>query len=139
MLSGGQTGTEGSKRLERLQVYLEEDGSFSRPVLGNRIAAEGEMSAFSPARNPGEFDYRGYYRSLKLHYRMFADSWRVQKASVKWERECQYRLSVSIGRGAFWRDPPDILCGNDGGFPVGIACFDYGALRIPGSIPGKNL
>ncbi len=98
VLSGGQTGTEGSKRLERLQVYLEEDGSFSRPVLGNRIAAEGEMSAFSPARNPGEFDYRGYYRSLKLHYRMFADSWRVQKASVKWERECQYRLSVSIGR-----------------------------------------
>lgn len=98
VLSGGQTGTEGSKRLERLQVYLEEDGSFSRPVLGNRIAVEGEMSAFSPARNPGEFDYRGYYRSLKLHYRMFADSWRVQKASVKWERECQYRLSVSIGR-----------------------------------------
>lgn len=98
VLSGGETGTEDSKRLKRLQVYLEEDSDFLRPALGSRILAEGELSAFSAARNPGEFDYREYYRSLKLHYRMFADSWQVQKAGVRWGRECQYRLSVYIGR-----------------------------------------
>lgn len=98
VLSGGETGTEDSMHLKRLQVYLEEDSGFSRPALGSRILAEGELRAFSAARNPGEFDYREYYRSLKLHYRMFADSWRVQKAGVRWGRECQYRLSAYIGR-----------------------------------------
>ncbi len=62
------------EQLERILIYL--DFQTGCPRIGNRIQAEGEMLRFSEARNPGEFDYEQYYRSQKLNYRMFADSWR---------------------------------------------------------------
>lgn len=40
---------------------------------GNRVRVAGTVSCYDTARNPGEFDYRLYYRSLKLNYRMFAE------------------------------------------------------------------
>lgn len=45
--------------------------------IGARVRVAGEVQALSPARNPGEFDRRLYYRSRKLNYRMFADTCRV--------------------------------------------------------------
>lgn len=51
-----------------LLVYLEKDWDLEP---GMRIQLQGEIQAFSPSRNPGEFDSFLYYRSRNLSYRMF--------------------------------------------------------------------
>lgn len=83
--------------LRRLQIYLDGGSSLRRPVLGSRISVEGELRAFSAARNPGEFDYGSYYRSLGMNYRMFADSWQEAGKEGRWGREILYQGSVHAG------------------------------------------
>lgn len=53
------------------------------PQIGDRIRLKGECAAFAAARNPGEFDYQLYYRSLKMSYRVFAQSYEVL-GSERW-------------------------------------------------------
>lgn len=68
------TGGEPNGMLDRILVYVEaadvEESSY--PCIGSQVRVRGECSEFEPSHNPGEFDYRMYYRSLKLNYRMFA-------------------------------------------------------------------
>ncbi len=40
---------------------------------GNLLLVEGSLSSFSPARNPGNFDWYGYYRSQHISYRVYAE------------------------------------------------------------------
>lgn len=80
--------------LGRALLYLEQDSEIH---IGNQIRARGECSFFEPARNPGEFDYRLYYRSLKLNYRMFVRSYEVENADRYRCRDWLYRLSVRAG------------------------------------------
>ncbi len=42
--------------------------------VGITVRVSGRYSAFAPATNPGQFDYRSYYRAQKLTYRFFADN-----------------------------------------------------------------
>ncbi len=84
--------------LRKLQIYLEEEKSNPRPVLGSKVLVTGEITIFSGARNPGEFDYANYYRSLGLHYRMFASTWREMGQEVSLWRECLHGLSEYAGR-----------------------------------------
>ncbi|WP_026495236.1 ComEC/Rec2 family competence protein [Butyrivibrio sp. WCD3002] len=48
-------------------VYLSSD---FEPDIGQIIRVSGECRCFDSARNPGEFDSRSYYRTLKIAYRM---------------------------------------------------------------------
>ncbi len=99
---------EESHKLTRIQIYLKDKplrelgrqpgaGNQSErelgPRLGARIRAEGEFRSFEGARNPGEFDYRLYYCSLGLNYRMFADSCQEVRAGRRWPRELLRRWS----------------------------------------------
>lgn len=40
---------------------------------GNQLQAEGSLSSFQPARNPGNFDWYTYYRSRHIAYRVYAE------------------------------------------------------------------
>ncbi|MDO5405932.1 MAG: DNA internalization-related competence protein ComEC/Rec2 [Eubacteriales bacterium] len=71
--TAGQVEATCRERLSRLQVYLDAPENDWMVFPGNRIRVTGTVQAYDRARNPGEFDYRLYYRSLKLNYRMFAD------------------------------------------------------------------
>lgn len=42
-------------------------------VAGKRAAITGELEAIEGPRNPGEFDFRGYYRAKGIGCRLFAD------------------------------------------------------------------
>lgn len=41
---------------------------------GNRVSVAGSLSSFQPARNPGNFDWRLYYLSRHISYRVYADT-----------------------------------------------------------------
>lgn len=80
--------------LGRIQIYAESTAAAVLPGIGNLVRARGECAAFETARNPGEFDYRLYYRSLKLNYRMFASSYEVADGSRDVYRDSLRRVSV---------------------------------------------
>ena len=46
-----------------------------RPLAGSKIVLTGELSLFSQATNPGEFDARSYYHSLGYDFCLNADAW----------------------------------------------------------------
>lgn len=92
------TGTAGELEfsLDRMQVYLdaseERDGDRLEDLaVGNWLTVQGECTMFQLARNPGEFDFSLYYRSMKLHYRMFAESWQVTDKKIWPVRDFLYR------------------------------------------------
>lgn len=89
----------------RIQVYLESPAaepdssavkslSGGLPAIGNQVQVIGECASFEEARNPGEFDYRLYYRSLKLNYRMFAKSCKIVDKRYDRYREGLRRCAV---------------------------------------------
>ncbi len=110
ILDGGKVrsvpGGEMDGALKHLQVYVEaadlkatdEDTTDTCPRIGNHVRVRGECSVFEAPRNPGEFDYQMYYRSLKLNYRMFAFSCEIMEGEHAdlWDRyrESLYELSV---------------------------------------------
>lgn len=64
----------------------------NEPKLGAWIAVEGEVSLFSEARNPGEFNAELYYRTLGICFRLFDARVIAQGASYSVYREGLYRL-----------------------------------------------
>ncbi|MCC8061504.1 MAG: ComEC/Rec2 family competence protein [Clostridiales bacterium] len=58
-----------AKETARLLVYASMD---PRPRIGQRLWVSGKCLAYEPARNPGAFDYRNYYRSRGISYRVNA-------------------------------------------------------------------
>ncbi len=62
---------------ERLLVYADAgtEQDEIRPRIGGRVSVRGSIQAFEKARNPGEFDFRDYYRAKKLYFCMWADGW----------------------------------------------------------------
>lgn len=77
-------------QLKRLLVYVQQD-TGAIPA-GSRVRVTGKVSDFDRARNPGEFDYRLYYRSRKLNYRMKGRSADVVKMPAGRFREWLRRI-----------------------------------------------
>lgn len=73
-----------------VECYLE-NGLFE-PSIGEMVSLGGKVSAFSPPRNPGEFDSRLYYSSLKIAYRLYNS--RIYASDGKRDilKESLYRL-----------------------------------------------
>lgn len=82
---------DGLKELEQVQVYL--DGQQQILRLGNRVQVTGQLTAFSQARNPGEFDFRNYYRAQNINYRLWGKSCVLVDGSYYWYRDCLYRFA----------------------------------------------
>lgn len=55
-----------------------------RPLAGSRIALTGELSLFSAASNPGEFDSRSYYHNMGYDFCLSAQEW--EQKGEKYDR-----------------------------------------------------
>lgn len=69
---------------------------------GNRVRVRGTCYSFDEPRAPGEFDYRTYYRSRKLTYRMFAVSVRIENRRTEVIGEFLRKVSLHAS-GNLWR------------------------------------
>ncbi len=66
----------------RMIIYADPDLQID---MGNKVRAEGKVSYFQNARNPGNFDQKRYYQIQDIHCRVWADTcWAVDKRVWKW-------------------------------------------------------
>ena len=90
----------GLGRLRQVQIYTDEnmDGQMQELSAGNLLEVRGKAAWMKPARNPGEFDFRQYYRGYGQTYRVLADSLEVRE-SRRWVcREFLRRQAVEARR-----------------------------------------
>ncbi len=83
-----------------------EDTDLSLQV-GNLLLIEGSLSSFSPARNPGNFDWYGYYRAQHISYRVYAEEITVTNSQVLPLRQSLLTLRESLS------ERLQQLCGTD--------------------------
>lgn len=92
---------------DRLLISLEEGMTVtdslsggSVPVCalqaGNQVRLSGSLSSFQPARNPGNFDWRLYYLSRHISYRVSAKSIALTDAGISPLAESIRRLSLFL-------------------------------------------
>ncbi len=88
----------------KLLVYVDHEimekalgGPSYRPVIGCRMAVEGQVQPFDESRNPGEFDFRGYYRARGLFFRMRAERCRICDSAGDRLRDGLFSLSCYAG------------------------------------------
>jgi len=94
------------KKFCLIQCYL--DSSDTLPEIGTIACVSGKVKIFSPPTNPGEFDSRLYYSSLKILYRI--NSCKVLKTAGKANR---YREILFKVRMFFERGLDTCLCSED--------------------------
>ena len=58
-----------NKHSKLIQCYLE-SGDYGLPAIGQYVEISGKVRAFQAPTNPGEFDSRLYYSTLKISYRL---------------------------------------------------------------------
>lgn len=88
--------------LPNMMVYVEREkfekvNAGETVRLGMEVAAWGELSEFSEARNPGEFDFREYNRALGIHLQMFGEDFAVRGRKYWGYRDFVYRLRLAAG------------------------------------------
>lgn len=78
-------------------VYVER-GQFERLErirIGMEVSVMGKLERPEKARNPGEFDYRSYYRSQGIWYRMFGTGLSIENRSFRPYADGIYRLRLA--------------------------------------------
>lgn len=63
-----------------LTILMNAETDFEGKV-GNHILVKGELQAFSPSRNPGEFNSNIYYKALGIDYKIKASSYEITDIS----------------------------------------------------------
>lgn len=58
-----------NNEIKNIFCYMEKEG-YREPDLGSTVCLEGEARSFAQAGNPGEFDMQGYYRMMKISFRL---------------------------------------------------------------------
>ena len=78
-----------------IQCYMSKD-DYGEPAIGQYIKVAGSKKAFDSGRNPGEFDSRLYYSTLKIAYRI--KNARILAVSGKeaFLRERLYRIKYQL-------------------------------------------
>ena len=68
-----------SLKVPGILVSFKENGSTAAEPLGigQIVAVRGQVKPFSNARNPGEFDFKAYYQSLGLEFRLQGEEIRL--------------------------------------------------------------
>ena len=84
--------SEKIQKYSLIQCYL--DSSEALPEIGTYASVSGKVKIFTPPTNPGEFDSRLYYSSLKILYRL--SSCRVLDTAGKADgyRETLFRMRM---------------------------------------------
>ena len=73
-------------------VYFPIEENNIEIKTGNVLRVTGEAQAFDPARNPGNFDQRGYYRRQGIHVLVWAEQIEVLSGETRWLRHQLARL-----------------------------------------------
>ena len=63
-----------------VQIPASAHSNQKRPLAGSKIVVSGNLSLFSQASNPGEFDSRSYYHNLGYDFCLSGKTW-TQKGS----------------------------------------------------------
>ncbi len=92
-----------TKDWSRVLVYVEKGGEAAKVIenqnglfIRQLVMAEGEVSHFALARNPGQFDLRGYYRAQGITMAVFADQIQGQgEGAPYFHRLYQFRKRCS--------------------------------------------
>ena len=107
---GMGTGGTGDWDAPDMVVYVEKE-KFERVEesltvrLGMEVAVWGEIKEPSEARNPGEFDFKEYYRALGIRLQMFGEDMRIvdDPRNEGWKepgwryRDWLYRMRLAAG------------------------------------------
>ncbi len=64
--------------------------------IGNVLEVKGEFKHFEQARNPGNFDMREYYMSLRIYGMIYGDSYDVKDNSCDYLRQGLHELRLHI-------------------------------------------
>lgn len=64
----------------RMLIY---DEKKQKIQIGNEVEAEGNLSFFEPARNPGNFDQKAYYQRQNIHGKVWSEKLKVTDCTVK--------------------------------------------------------
>lgn len=64
-----------TERYEKAEGVVVQVPSGTHPLAGSKIGVTGELSLFSRATNPGEFDARSYYHNLGYDFCISTTSW----------------------------------------------------------------
>lgn len=64
----------------RMLIY---DEKKQKIQIGNEVEAEGNLSFFEPARNPGNFDQKAYYQRQNIHGKVWGEKLKVTDCTVK--------------------------------------------------------
>jgi len=76
---------------DELLVYV--DAVKCPPIrIGNRIRVNAKINSMNGARNPGEYDFRLYYRGMNITHRCFANSVEVVEGRVDKVKDLVYRV-----------------------------------------------
>ncbi len=77
-----------------IQCYL--DSCDSLPAIGQFVELSGRVKIFSPPTNPGEFDSRLYYSTLKISYRLTGCSILRQGGNPDRYKETLFRVRTFL-------------------------------------------
>ena len=59
------------------------DEKKNKIQIGNEVEAEGKLSFFETARNPGNFDQKAYYQRQNIHGKVWSETLRITDHTVK--------------------------------------------------------
>lgn len=96
--------------------------------IGQLVLVKGEAQLFSEVRNPGEFDFKTYYRSVGLDYKIYGEELQILDKRTDpvlnglrriklWGEEILYRLTTKEDAGIF----AAALMGDKTGIPKEIS------------------
>ena len=94
----------------RMIIYADPDLQVN---MGSKVRAEGKVSYFQNARNPGNFDQKRYYQIQDIHCRVWAETCRASDKRVwKW------RTRIADFR-AMWKAALILALGREDGAAMG--------------------
>lgn len=64
----------------RMLIYDEKKNKIQ---IGNEVEAEGKLSFFETARNPGNFDQKAYYQRQNIHGKVWSETLKITDHTVK--------------------------------------------------------
>ena len=64
----------------RMLIYDEKKNKIQ---IGNEVEAEGKLSFFETARNPGNFNQKAYYQRQNIHGKVWSETLRITDHTVK--------------------------------------------------------
>ena len=98
---------KGSSDSRSIQCYLNAEVDSSLPAIGTFVRISGRVKLFSPPTNPGEFDSRLYYTTLKIKYRLMDAEILSAGGSANIFRENLWRLKLFLGASLDAALPPE--------------------------------